>query len=254
VIDYQVIRSKRKTLSLQVKLGVVIVRSPHFVDENYINSLVQKKSAWLKSKIAEQATIKNNHCDFSQGSQLFYLGQKVTLDINFGAKTKTSFSFNSNDEQTLTVTLAVRNKDKLMQYNLPQHKLPQDKSLQSNALAVKVKKHLELYFKQQAEHLMSLKTNHFSEITGLMPTTIKIRQYRARWGSCNNRGELSFNYLMMMLPDEVINYIVLHELCHLRHLNHSPLFWQLVAKHFPNYRQAMQWLKTHQSSLLWRLD
>jgi len=244
VIDYQVIRSKRKTLSLQVKLGVVIVRAPHFVDENYINSLVQKKSAWLKSKIAEQATIKNNHCDFSQGSRLFYLGEKVTLDIHFGVKANTFLSLNSNNEQTLVVTLAVRNKDKLAQYKLNQ----------SNALAAKVKKHLELYFKEQALQVISLKTNHFSEITGLMPTTIKIRQYRARWGSCNNRGELSFNYLMMMLPDEVINYIVVHELCHLRHLNHSPLFWQLVAKHFPHYRQAKQWLKIHQSDLLWRLD
>lgn len=239
MIDYQVIRSQRKTLSLQVKQGVVIVRSPHFVDENYIDALVQDKSVWLRNKIAEQASTESNYCDFSQGSRLFYLGQQVTLAINFGAKANTFLSSNSNNVQTLVVTLAVRNKHKL---------------IQSHALAAKVKKHLELHFKEQAQQLLSLKTNHFSEITGLTPTAIKIRQYRARWGSCNNRGELSFNYLMMMLPDDVIDYIVVHELCHLRHLNHSPLFWQLVAKHFPNYRQAKQWLKTHQSDLLWRLD
>lgn len=249
MINYQVIRSHRKTLSLQVKQGLVIVRTPHFVDENYIDSLVQKKSAWLKNKIAEQARLKNNHCDFSQGSQLFYFGQKVTLDIHFGIKAATFLSLNSHNEQILVVTLAVRNKDKLIQYKLSRHK-----SSENTGLSARVKKQLELHFKQQAQPLILIKTGHFSELTGLMPTSIKIKQYRARWGSCNSRGELSFNYLMMMLPEDVINYIVVHELCHLGYLNHSPLFWQLVAKHFPDYRQAKQWLKTHQSELLWRLN
>ena len=93
----------------------------------------------------------------------------------------------------------------------------------------------------------------YAQLTSLKPLRIKIRRYSSRWGSCNSRGELSFNTLLMMLPIEVINYVVVHELCHLQHLNHSKEFWQLVAQYIPHYNQATQWVKTNQSTLLWRL-
>ena len=120
-------------------------------------------------------------------------------------------------------------------------------------LAAAVKKHIEKYFKQQAEDIIPVKVATYSQLTSLTPVSIKIRQYRSRWGSCNSRGELSFNYLLMMLPIDVINYVVVHELCHLEHLNHSKEFWQLVAKHFPQHTKAKKWMKINQSALLWRL-
>ena len=82
---------------------------------------------------------------------------------------------------------------------------------------------------------------------------MNIRQYSARWGSCNNRKEISFNYLLMMAPPWVIDYVVIHELCHLTHLNHSQHFWQLVIKHCAYFQEAKQWLKHHQTELIWQL-
>lgn len=238
MIEYKTVRSKRKTLSLQVIQGKVIVRAPHGLDEGFISTFIQKKSSWLLTKIAQQSQTEDLSCDFSEGSALFLFGQLVTLHITFAKKASVLINEDSNDRQTLTIVLTERNRKKFT-----------DKVL----LATAVKKSIEQYFKTQAEKIIPLKVKAYSNLTSLKPTAIKIRQYRARWGSCNSRGEVSFNYLLMMLPDDVIDYVVIHELCHLQHLNHSKDFWQLVAKYFPNYIQAKQWTITHQSALVWCL-
>jgi len=237
VIEYQVVRSRRKTLSLQVREGQVLVRAPYSVEEKFINAFIQKKSTWLKAKIAQQRQVDDFCCDFTQGSSLFLFGELVTLDISFAKRANTLLIEGVDSPKTLNVVLAERNRKKL-----------NDKVL----LAAAAKKQIECYFKQLAEDIIPLKVTVYSQKTSLTPTSIKIRQYSARWGSCNNRGELSFNYLLMMLPAHVIDYVIVHELCHLQHLNHSKEFWQLVGKYFPNYIQAKQWIKANQSALLWR--
>ena len=240
MLEYQVVRSaRRKTLSLQVKQGKVLIRAPHYVDEKVINDLVQNKSAWLNAKVVEQKQASSQCCGFNQGDKLLLLGQLVRLDISFASRSGTFLIEHINEMAELKVVFAERYKMKL-----------NDEQLFRKA----VKANLECYFKQQAQLLILSKVNHYSELTQFKPTGVKIRRYSARWGSCNSKGELSFNYLMMMLPDYVIDYIVVHELCHLRFLNHSADFWQLVAKHFPDYVQAKQWLKDKQSHLLWRLS
>jgi predicted metal-dependent hydrolase len=182
--------------------------------------------------------VENLSCDFSQGSTLFLFGKLATLDITFAKQVSVSLIEGINSPKILRVVLAERHQRKFS-----------DKRL----LTAAVKKQIETYFKQHAEDIIPLKVTAYSQLTSLFPTNIKIRQYRARWGSCNNRGELSFNYLLMMLPIDVVDYVIVHELCHLQHLNHSREFWQLVGKHFPNYLQAKQWMKTNQAALLWRL-
>jgi predicted metal-dependent hydrolase len=237
VIEYQVVRSRRKTLSLQVREGQVLVRAPYSVDEKFINAFIQKKTSWLKAKIAQQNQVDDFCCDFAQGSSLFLFGELVTLNITFAKQANMLLIEGINNQQTLNIVLAERNYKKLNGKVL---------------LAAAVKKQIESYFKRQAEDIIPQKVTAFSQKTSLTPTSIKIRQYIARWGSCNNRGELSFNYLLMMLPAHVIDYVIVHELCHLQHLNHSKEFWQLVGKYFPNYIQAKQWIKANQSALLWR--
>jgi len=244
MIDYQVLRSRRKTLSLQVKHGHVFVRAPYHVDEQLISSFIQKKDAWLRAKISEQNQTVDFCCNFTHGSKLFLFGQLVTLNIvlaksgeKLDEKSETFLSELANDQQELTIILSKR-----IQHNL----------VNKSQLAAAVKKHIERYFKQQAQIIILPKVEYYAKLTKLAPTTIKIRQYRARWGSCNNRGELSFNYLLMMLPMHVIDYVVVHELCHLRYLNHSKCFWQLVAGYFPDYQDAKKWIKANQSALHWR--
>ena len=247
MLEYQLIRSKRrKTLSLQVKHGRVTVRAPHYVKSAFIDTFIQEKSAWLQAKLIEQQSIAK-FCDFSQGASLLFLGEQVSLNIGTAKQARVFFA-----EKLVTNTdLSCIQQPAPRQLNVVISNRVSTKLASDLAITKQVKKQLEGYFKQQAEKLIIERLEVISEQTSLTPTKVNIRQYRARWGSCNNRGEVSFNYFLMMTPLFVIDYVITHELCHLEFLNHSKSFWQLVKQHSPNYQKAKQWLSHHQSQLYW---
>jgi len=263
VLEYKLIRSKRrKTLGLQVKLGQVIVRAPYYVTSAFINTFVQQRSAWLRTKVSEQQT-QLNFCDFSHGSNLLFLGEELTLKVS-SAKQPTVF-ITDDLETPCSANNFLKSNSLASQIESSNFNPPTAKSLNvviSERVAAKlvgpvargqqVKKQLESYFKQQAELLINERLSLISKQITLTPTKINIRQYSARWGSCNNRGEVSFNYLLMMTPLAVIDYVIVHELCHLEYLNHSRDFWQLVEQHSPNYQLAKKWLSDHQPQLYWK--
>lgn len=84
---------------------------------------------------------------------------------------------------------------------------------------------------------------------GVRPTRLTLRDQRTRWASCSRSGSLSFNWRLIMAPPEVLDYVVIHELAHLREMNHSPRYWRLVARHCPDHRAHRQWLRAHQELL-----
>lgn len=94
---------------------------------------------------------------------------------------------------------------------------------------------------------------HWAPKVGVEIAHVGIRTQRTRWGSCSAKGNLSLNALLMLAPESVRDYVVVHELCHLREMNHSPRFWALVAKVLPNYKSAEAWLKKNGHALLWRI-
>ena len=248
MLDYQLIRSKRrKTLALQVKEGKVTVRAPYYLPATTIDVFIKDKSAWLLTKIAEHQT-RPQRFDFTQGSRLLFLGEHFMLNI-FLAHKPSVFINNSLLSETDSFD---DSKPSLRQLNVIISNKTHDKLIDPLAKAKQVKKQLEKYFKQQAEQLIIERLECISQQTSLIPKKINIRQYQARWGSCNNRGEVSFNYLLIMTPIFVIDYVIVHELCHLVHLNHSKDFWLLVEKHCPTFKVAKEWLNTHQSELSWK--
>lgn len=87
------------------------------------------------------------------------------------------------------------------------------------------------------------KVRYFALILGVSYGRITIRNQKTRWGSCSAKGNLNFNYLLLLMPEEILDYVVVHELCHRLELNHSPAFWRLVEKVLPDYRQRRLWLK-----------
>jgi len=243
MLGYQLIRSaRRKTLLLQVKQGKVTVRAPARLPLSQIKAFVADKSAWLKQKLAEQYlasqqvnTVKQ--VTFTQNSPLFYLGVEHSLNIEFAQKSAIYIN-----DLSITVVLSYRQQSNI-------------EALHGEAahheLIKQVRKKLSAFFKQQLHHYLEQKLPNMIEFCQLYPISYKIRFYKSRWGSCNSRGELSFNYLLMLLPSWVIDYVIIHELCHLQHLNHSKNFWQLVEYNCSNYKRAIAWLKTHQQQLIW---
>ena len=253
MIEYQLVRSKRrKTLGLQVKNGEVVVRAPFYVTTTFIETFIQEKSVWIRSKIAIQNKNKNQNtafCDFSHNSPILYFGERLKINIRVEKQPKVFISnplANSNEPLEITPTLT-------KQINVVISERVDIRLFDAITSAKQVKKQLESFYKEQAVQVITERLEVIANETGLTPSQVNIRQYRARWGSCNNRGEVSFNYLLMMTPLFVIDYVIVHELCHLMFLNHSKDFWQLVEKHFPNYKDAKAWLKSHQAELNWNI-
>jgi len=100
-----------------------------------------------------------------------------------------------------------------------------------------------LKLKPQALHLVTEKLKYFNQFYNFTYKNISIKNTKTRWGSCSHTGNLNFNYKIILLPDALINYIVVHELCHLGQFNHSQKFWDLVAKTIPNHIEIRRELK-----------
>lgn len=94
---------------------------------------------------------------------------------------------------------------------------------------------------------------YYAPIIGVNYNRIAIRKQQTRWGSCSSKGNLNFNCLLMLAPEEVRDYVVVHELCHRKQMNHSPLFWALVENVLPNYKDLRKWLKQNGSDLMAKL-
>lgn len=104
-------------------------------------------------------------------------------------------------------------------------------------------------YRQAARDYFTKRCAYYRQFTGGSYTRITIRNQKTRWGSCSSTGTLSFNYRLMFAPPRVLDYVVVHELCHLTHMNHSRDFWNLVASVMPDYKQYKAWLKEHGQEL-----
>ena len=103
--------------------------------------------------------------------------------------------------------------------------------------------------KKYARKIFEAKVAYFSQFTGGNYTSITIRDQKTRWGSCSGRGTLSFNWRLILAPPEILDYVVVHELCHLTHMNHSKEFWKLVESVIPDYKIKRKWLKENGHTL-----
>jgi predicted metal-dependent hydrolase len=106
-----------------------------------------------------------------------------------------------------------------------------------------VRNALVRWYKLQAQLHIEQRVSYFAPLVGACPKSIEIKTYRARWGSCNSRGQVQFNWKLMMAPSAVVDSVVVHELCHLLHMHHGPEFWAQVKRVLPSYQDARQWLK-----------
>lgn len=104
---------------------------------------------------------------------------------------------------------------------------------------------MERRYRNAAKEYFPKRVAYYHTFTGGNYTSITIRDQRSRWGSCSSRGTLSFNYRLMFAPPKVLDYVVVHELCHLTHMNHSKDFWNMVTGIMPDYKVYKQWLKEH---------
>lgn len=112
-----------------------------------------------------------------------------------------------------------------------------------------IKKAMIKWYREQARELLTDKVDYYRKFINKPIGEIRIKEQKSRWGSCSARGNLNFNWKIVMAPDEIIDYLVVHELCHLLHMNHSKDFWQSVGSILSDYKDRERWLKENGSLL-----
>jgi len=211
-MTYQVVRSSRRTtVSLQVSREGVTVRCPTGIPLANVEALVFEHQDWIRRKQAELAERPLPlPRTFADGETFLYLGDPLQLQRDpTGSAVRV-------EAQSLLVPAGEPHRVKAL---------------------------IAEWYVAQAEEVIAQRVEHYRHQLGVTMPPVLIRNPRKRWGSCNTKGELRFNWRIVMAPLPVLDYVVVHELCHLRHLNHSRQFWACVGSLLPDYPDRKQMLK-----------
>jgi predicted metal-dependent hydrolase len=215
----EIIRSKRKTIALVVQAGGrLVVRAPQRATLKQIREVVERHAGWVEARLKEMEA-RPGPWTFSEGSGLPYLGQLYPLRLVPGPVSGLRFD-------GLSFTLA------------------DGAAAQAAAL-------FERWYRRQARKVFGERVRYYAVQYGFDYDKLRISSARTRWGSCSSRGVISFTWRLVLAPLEVVDYVVVHELAHLRVKNHSPDFWQVVESLLPDYKTRRKWLKVNGESLHW---
>ena len=217
--------NRKKTASIKIEQGVVQVIVPQNLPQKEIDDLLKQKSDWIRKKmIIQQSVPVSKPKEFVYGESFTYLGRNYRLKVLTGQLQPVKLK-----QGYLQVTVPMEQKS--------------DQAL--------IRKLLQDWYLDRASDKLEQKSIKYSEQMGVQPTKIKVKEYKSRWGSCNSRGEISYNWKIIMTPHRIVDYLVVHELSHLIHHNHSKQYWNQVRSIVPDYQDRRDWLKTNAGSLNW---
>jgi len=196
--------------------GNLVIKSPK-VPQRKIEQLLLKKASWINHSREKLLQKKGKALDFSKSLELYYLGQPYPLVLVNYNKKRVKLDF---DGEKFTLF-----------YHTYDGKLFQT--------------HLDSFYKHEAQVHIPSHVDAWVEKMGLTPTDIRFRKTKRQWGSCSARNVLSFNTMMMKLPQDVLQYIIVHELAHIKHKHHQKAFWRLVEHYLPDYKARVKELKNY---------
>lgn len=224
-LTIKIVRSaRRKRLSLEIGSQGVIARAPMRMRVGIIEQFIQHKQHWIKQH-AQNLPPALEPLKIENGTILKLMDKDIQLSISLHKRGSTMLHNGI--------------------LNLPIIKT-------NRPLQASIKDKLIRWYKQQALTCLRDKVAFYADEMNipLAPNmNIKVRHYKRRWGSCDHKGDLSFNWRIIMAPEPVIDYVTIHELAHLREFNHSKKFWQIVSAQMPDWKQQQQWLHEHGAKL-----
>lgn len=221
---FETIRTDRvKSASIDVEDNLVKVTVPKNLSDERIEELIKGRTLWIKQKLALQATaIISKPKEYVDGEAFAYLGRNYRLKCVNG--TEESVKLRSG-YLNVTTKNGKRNSEH-------------------------IKAAIEQWYRTKALSRLVDKTKRYSAILKVEPTSINLKDYKAMWGSCSPKGVVSYNWKIILAPHKIVDYIVVHELCHLIEPNHSSKYWKQVRSVIPDYENSKEWLKNNGSSLL----
>lgn len=225
----EVVRSARRTAALHIDGGELQVRVPHHVGDARVAAILLRKRAWIRSKVVEfqRSPPPQRNKEWVSGEAFPYLGRNYRLKVQEGYPVGVSLS-----SGYLRATVRPTEQGELRQGRVQQY--------------------LNAWYKSRALERLTEKTARYAAKMGVAPKGIRVRNFKSRWGSCDARGQLVFNWNIIKAPHAIVDYVVVHELCHLVHPNHSKDFWALVQQHCSTFAEHREWLRQRGTRLLSR--
>lgn len=219
IIDFECIRSNRKSLGIQITSeGKVVVRAPKNVSNKFVVECVKTREEWIlrKQKAIQERTENNPPIKYVEGEFFMFLGENYSLKFK--------------DDDSHKNCIVYLNEGNLIYEN-------------GERSSEAVQKELEKWYRNVAQKMVEDRIRHHGKYFGVEPTCIKVKTQKKRWGSCSTKRHLLFNWKLVKAPIEVLDYIVVHEMSHMVHMNHSAQFWDLVRSIMPDYKIHSNWLK-----------
>ncbi|PIZ71648.1 hypothetical protein COY07_04550 [Candidatus Peregrinibacteria bacterium CG_4_10_14_0_2_um_filter_43_11] len=210
------IRARRLRMQID-QSGHVMVTIPRGVPEKTVRQFVHDQEGWIEKRLSKINSHNDSHPTpiYAEGDRFYYLGEPVTLSIE--------------QKPVAKPRVLVRDDQLIVRLFSPQ--------------ATAIKKAVQAFLKHKAGEVIHDRLEFWNEHYQLEYKRVTFRNQKTRWGSCSRQKNLNFNWRLAMAPIEVIDYVVVHELCHLRQMNHSPRFWALVAQTIPEHKKWRKWLR-----------
>lgn len=219
-IAYTVSKAKVKNLYISIQNGEVVVKAPWYVTSSQIQEVVESKRAWIMQKLEEYKVSPRREKEFTDGEQFQILGKCYNLNIYY--------------QEINNAVLNVENGKIVI--ILPLSYSEEDNSEQ-------ISKMIDKMYNMIAEREVEASMEKYRKLVGLAPEEYRIRKIKTAWGSCSSNKKITINQRLMMYSRHAVDYVVLHEICHLKYMNHSKKFWEMVEKYMPDYKDAEKELK-----------
>ncbi len=214
-ISYLLERRPRRTIGLKITADGLVVHAPKRIFEFQLNQILQEKSNWILNKLQARETNQVEKIQWADGEHLLYLGNDIQLCVTQSSSNK-ALTFDQN-----TLNMAC---------------------LQPNNHALVSRKVIQWYKKQAASDF-SRRLEILATKLGVATPPLTLSNAQSRWGSCNSRSEVRLSWRLLQAPPHIINYVICHELAHLKQMNHSAKFYAVLESLFPNYKAAEKELK-----------
>lgn len=224
-IAYEVLRSQRTTADIVIERdGRVLVRAPKSIPDERIEDMIEAKRYWIYKNLAEWRDLNATRVlrEYRNGEGFLYLGRSYRL-------------------------LLVADQDAPLLLKNGRFCMRRDLVDRGEIEAAKVT--FRDYYIARGSERIRQRVDYYAPKVGVAPRDVAVRELGNRWASCSPNGNLAFHWKCMMAPQTIIDYIVVHELCHAHHLDHTDAFWNEVDKVMPVYGERKEWLRVHGAGL-----
>ena len=236
-VEYRVLiqKARRKTtIGFQVMPdGVVRVSIPQHYPADHVPTLLARKERWINKRLqlVQQHAALTASRQYQNGEHFYVLGQAYALQ-----RIRSPAHADNILVRCTTAALEVYVGDLA--------------DATESVIQTAIKTRLTAWYQDTAKDLLTQRTWYFAQPLKCMPKSIQVKSYKSRWGCCSRNHEISYNWLIIMAPQCIVDYLIVHELCHIQHHHHGASFWQAVEQVMPDYQAARTWLREQGHRLL----